>query len=233
MPRAWEYFNEVIDRQSAYLYFSDESVDMGQRGNELGRYVNDVVKPTGEVPYITYLVAPAQRRAMGLDWLGRDLQRDKPRLAAHTFSGTILIAGQFVAQRMWWDLPSLRSATPAARFGNLLVYRGTFDVRGRIARDLYRAALGKIFAQKPDPQLAEQLLQQSIDADPKAFFVYIELGNLYLEQGFREKAEQAYNTALQYAPAAPDARLPIQNQIQLLATRSLAQIGPLRDPGLE
>ena len=231
--RAWEYFNETIPKQSAYLYFSDESIDMGQRSNELGQYVNAVVKPTGEIPFITYLVAPAQRRAMGLDWIGRDLQRDQPRLAARTFSGTILIAAQLVSQRMWWDLPSLRSAEPVTRFGNLLVYRGTFDVRGRIARDLYRAALIKIFAQQPDLQMAEQLLQQSIDADPTAFFVYIELGNLYLEQGSRQKAEQAYGRALQYAPARSDVRVPLKNQIQLLSTSSLSQIGPLRDPGLE
>ena len=231
--RAWEYFNEIVDQQNAYLYFSDESVDMGQRGKELARYVNEQVKATGDVAYISYLVPPAQRRAMGLDWLGRDFQRDQARLASPTFSGTILIGGQFLSKRWWWDIPSLRSANPVARFGNLFVYQGTFDLRGRIARDLYRTALDKIFSQTPDLQMAEQLLQRSIEADPKAFYVYIELGNLYLQQASLQKAEDSYRLALQYSPPVSEIRQPIENQLQHVATRSLSEIGPLRDPGLE
>jgi hypothetical protein len=32
--RPWEYFNEIVGSKNAYLYFSDEGVDLSQRGNE-------------------------------------------------------------------------------------------------------------------------------------------------------------------------------------------------------
>jgi hypothetical protein len=31
--RPWEYFNEIVGSKNAYLYFSDEGVDLSQRGN--------------------------------------------------------------------------------------------------------------------------------------------------------------------------------------------------------
>lgn len=36
--RPWGYFNEIVGSKNAYLYFSDEGVDLGQRGNELEQY---------------------------------------------------------------------------------------------------------------------------------------------------------------------------------------------------
>lgn len=232
--RPWEYFNEIVGgADKGYLYFDDDSMDLGQRAKELARYYHQVIQPTREVPFISYGVAPAEKRARGLDWLGADLQRDESQMNAATFSGTVLINGRSLSRKLWWDMPTLRAATPVARFGNLLVFRGTFDMRARVARELYRLGTSRVFASKPDLDTAERMLKESVAADPSAFFVYIELGNIYLQRGSRSEAEQAYVSALERAPPEPSVRHSIESEINLLRAEPLRQIAPLRDPGLE
>jgi hypothetical protein len=53
--RPWEYYNEIIGgTKNGYLYFSDEGIDVGQRGKELATYYHQILEPTGEVPlYVT------------------------------------------------------------------------------------------------------------------------------------------------------------------------------------
>jgi tetratricopeptide (TPR) repeat protein len=233
VSRPWEYFNEIVGRRTAYLYFDDEDVDMSQRGKELAAYYHREVESTGAVPYISYNMPSEERKARNLDWLGRDLVRDEGRMSSGVFSGTIMTSGRSISKRLWWDLPALREATPVARFGNLLVFRGTFDVRGRLARHLYSLGISKTYAERPDLEAAERLLGESAAADPSAFFVYIELGNVRLKRGSRNAALQAYKTALQQAPNDPLVRRSIQNQIELVSTQPSEQLPPLRNPALE
>jgi predicted negative regulator of RcsB-dependent stress response len=63
-----------------------------------------------------------------------------------------------------------------------------------------------------------------------AFFVHIELGNVYLTQGKRDGALRAYSDALRYAPADPQLRQPIHAHIQRLSSDTAGHIDPLRDP---
>lgn len=72
--RPWEYFNEFVGGAGrAYLYFSDEGVDLGQRVKELAGYYHRVIEPSGEVPFIFYEpISEVEERAWGIDWLGRD-----------------------------------------------------------------------------------------------------------------------------------------------------------------
>src|SRR6516225_9625077 len=70
--RPWEYFNEFIGTSRAYLYFSDEGVDLGQRVKELAAYYHRAIEPSGEVPFIFYgPISEVEERARGIDWLGR------------------------------------------------------------------------------------------------------------------------------------------------------------------
>ena len=232
--RPWEYFNELVGGAAkGYLYFDDDGMELGQRGKELARYYHQVIQPTGEIPFISYGIALAEMRARKLDWLGADLKRDEVQMTSSTFSGTILINARSLSRRLWWDMPTLRAATPVARFGNLLVFRGTFDMRARVARQLYRLANSKVFAKTPDLATAERMLKESVAADPSVFFVYIELGNIYLQRGLRKEAREAYASALEYAPPDPSLRRSIDNQLRLVETAPLQGIPPLRDPGLE
>jgi hypothetical protein len=233
--RPWEYFNEFIGGPGrAYLYFSDEGVDLGQRVKELAAYYHSAVEPSGEVPFIFYgPISEVEERVRGIDWLGRVPERDQSRLESATFSGTVIVDGRFLGKFPFWDNAALRSATPAARFGNLLVFHGTCACGPILAGSLYQESLSEIFAEKPHWTAAERLLEESVALDPSAFFVHIELGNVYLAQGQRDRALQSYSDALKYAPGDPRFREPIQAQIQRMSSDTAGYIEPLRDPFLE
>jgi tetratricopeptide (TPR) repeat protein len=199
----------------AYLYFSDEGVDLGQRVKELAAYYHRAVEPSGEVPFIFYgLISEVEERARGIDWLGRDPDREQSMLEFATFSGTLIVDARFLGKHPFWDYAALQSATPAARFGNLMVFRGTCACGPVLAGSLYQESITKIFAEKPNSAAAQRLLQESVALDPSAFFVHIELANLYLTQGQRDHALQAYSEALRYVPTDPVLRQPITAQIQ-------------------
>jgi hypothetical protein len=232
--RPWEYYNEIVGGTAkGYLYFDDEGVDLGQRGKEMADYYHAVIQPTGEVPLVNYPIQPAERKARDIDWLGLDVSRDENRMNSPAFSGTMLISAQSIARKLWWDAPELRAAKPVARFGNLFVFSGTLRMSGKLARNLYGLGIRKEYAEKPDLEAAEHLLRESAQADPSAFFVHIELGNIYLKRGLRDQALQEYGAALQYAPSDHVMRQSIEDQIRRLSTQALDQIVALRNPNLE
>jgi hypothetical protein len=232
--RPWEYFNEMIGgAKNGYLYFSDEGVDLGQRGKELAEYYHRVLEPSGEVPILFYgPIDEPEKKALHLDWLGRDGKRDETRLSSPIFSGTILIDARFLGKKPFWDSSSLRDTTPNARFGNLLVFRGTCAWGAILAPGFYDANL-KIYDQKPDLEAAERLLRQSVSLDASAFFAFIELGNVCVKRGSRENALHAYSDALQHAPNDPELRRLIEEQIKNVSSEPLGQVPELRDPFLE
>jgi hypothetical protein len=231
--RPWEYFNELAGgTKNAHLYFNDEGVDLDQRGKELAAYYHRVLEPARDIPLIVYS-KQVEQKAHNLDWLGRDKKRDESRLSTANFSGTILITAKALNQSPFWDSPDLRRTLPTARFGNLFVFRGTFNCGGLFASNLYFEALSKIYVEKPDLEAAEQLLRQSVSLDPSPFFVHITLGNLCLKRGSREDALRAYSDALQYAPADSELRRSIREQIQRVSVDPLDKIPELRSPQTE
>ncbi|QNI33972.1 hypothetical protein H7849_08725 [Alloacidobacterium dinghuense] len=151
----------------AYLYFSDEGVDLGQRVKELAAYYHQAVEPSGEVPFIFYgPISEVEERARGIDWLGRDADRDQSMLESATFSGTLIVDARFLGKHPFWDYVAPRSATPAARFGNLMVFRGTCACGPVLAGSLYQESITKIFAEKPNLAAAQRLLQESLASTP-------------------------------------------------------------------
>lgn len=114
-----EYFNEIIEgTKNGHLYFSDEGVDIWQRGKEIAEYYHHVLEPSGEVPIVSYEpIGEPEKKALGLDWLGRDPKRDETRLSSPIFSGAVLINARFLGTWPFWDRSSLRDTAPSARFG--------------------------------------------------------------------------------------------------------------------
>jgi tetratricopeptide (TPR) repeat protein len=236
--RPWEYFNEFAGgTKNAHKYFDDEGVDLGQRSKEIVAYYRRFLKPRGEMADIIYLTSEEELKGRGVEYLGRDKERDLPRLSQPERSGTIFIRSSFLSPTTFWDRRALREAIPVARFGNLFVYRGTFFLPGNAAATLYFHGIEKLYADKPDDAAAEKAFQQSAEMDPTAFFVHIELGNLLLKRGARDEALRAYSDALKYAVKyAPEDALichPIELQIERFAHQPLGEIPPLRDPFLE
>jgi len=232
--RPWEYFNEIIGgTKDGYLYFSDEGVDLGQRGRELAEYYHRVLEPAGEVPILEYgPIGDPEKKARRLDWLGRDPKRDE-WVASPNFSGTVLIDARFLGKKPFWDSASLRATAPSARFGNLMVFRGTCSCGALLAQGRYEDAIAEIYSEKPDLETAERMLRQSVSLDPSAFFVSIDLGNVCVKRGSREDALRAYSDALQHAPTDPELRRSIEEQIKKVSSEPLDQVPELRDPFLE
>jgi tetratricopeptide (TPR) repeat protein len=232
--RPWEYFNEFVGGpQNAYKYFDDEGVDLGQRSKELVAYYRRFLKPAGEMAYVIYGTTDEELKARDVEFLGRDLQRDRDRLSQPEWSGTMFSVPVSTSRSPYWDLVALRDATPKARMGNLVVYQGTFRLPGLAAATLYYYGRQKLYADKPDTTAAEKMFQQSVDLDPNAFFVHIELGNLLLKRGAREEALQAYTNALKYSPEDRLIRRPIEEQISRIRRNPPGEISPIRNPGLE
>jgi hypothetical protein len=232
--RPWEYFNQFAGgTENAFKYFDNEGVDLGQRSKEIVAYYRQFLKPAGEMVYVIYWTSDEELKGRGVEFLGRDLQRDLGRLSQPDWSGTIFVAPVSPVASPYWDLTALRDATPNARFGNLVVYQGTFHLPGLAAAALYYYGTRKLYADKPDEAAAEKMLQQSVQLDPNAFFVHIELGNLLLKRGARKEALQAYTDALKYSPEDRLIRQPIEEQVARIARQPLGEISPLRNPGLE
>jgi tetratricopeptide (TPR) repeat protein len=216
------------------LYFSDEGVDLGQRAKELAQYYHRVLKPAGEVPIIEYgPIGEAEKKARRLDWVGRDPNRDESRFSSPIFSGTVVIDAKFLGKKPFWDNASLRDSAPTVRFGNLLIFRGTFSCSALLAQGRYVKALSKIYTEDPDWKAAEGLLRQSVTLDPSAFFAFIELGNVCLKRGAREDALRAYSDALEHTPEDSGLRPSIEEQIRKTSSLPLTQVPELRDPFLE
>lgn len=232
--RPWEYFNEIVGgARNGPNYFGDEGVDLGQRTKELIAYYRQNLQPKGELADSLYHSSTDELKAYGVDFLGREYKRDLPQLRQPKHLGTLFAHAVAPVPYPYWDLKALREATPVARFGNLSVYRGEFYLPGLAAGSLYWEGIQKLYADKPDAAEAEKLFQQSVDMDPTAFFVHIELGNLLLKRGARPEALQQYSDALKYAPNERIVRQPIEAQIAQLQRNGSVDIPPLRNPSME
>lgn len=232
--RPWEYFNEFVGGpKNAYKYFSDEGVDLCQRTKEIASYYRRFLKPAHEVPEISYDSSEEELKGRDVEYLGRDVERDLKQISQPERSGTIFISSGFMVRRPFWNQTALWAATPVARFGNIFVYRGTFHLPALAAGGLYWHGIVKLYADEPDETAAEEAFRRSVEIDPSAFFVHIELGNLLLKRGAREKALRAYSDALKYAPEDAVTRAPIEEQIKRISDRPGGQIPTLRNPYLE
>jgi hypothetical protein len=234
--RPWEYFNEFVGgSEKAYLYFSDEGVDCYQRHREIDRYYHQVLEPAGEIPVMEYLPYDQEPAYRHLDWVGRDEARDEPHFQSHIFTGTIMVQARHLGPSLLGDWTALRASQPAARFGGLVVFKGTYDIGPILADDRYFWGLSKLFAVKPDPVAAEQFFRQSVHLYPRAFWSSIELGNIYLARNARSEALAAYTQARDNAPAASNFQQAIIDHLRTVTatTGAVDQLPPLRDPNLE
>jgi tetratricopeptide (TPR) repeat protein len=232
--RPWEYFNEFVGgTANAYKSFSDEGVNLGQRSKELVDYYRRELKPNSVRPVCLYWIWDEEKAARELDCLGSDEARDAALIELPERSGTIFAAPSDLIPNSYWDTAALRAATPLYRRGNLFIYQGTFYLPGQAASDLYWRGISRIYGTKPDDAEAEKAFRRSVELDPTAYFVHIQLGNLYLKRGSREECVRAYSDALKYAPDDAEIQSELRNQIQRVSQEDWARASPLRDPFME
>ncbi|WP_128547362.1 tetratricopeptide repeat protein [Larkinella soli] len=233
--RPWEYFNELAGGpEGSYRYFSDEGVDLQQRSGELIRYYRTHIEPTGEIPFIWYGMARAEREKYRMHWVGEDPARDSIRYASDRVTGTFFLPSGGLAPSLYGTgEKAFLKAKPVARMGNLLVYKGTFRLPDVRANWLSGQAYKALFIDaRPDTAKAIRLLAESVALNPKVFFMDWELGNLYALKGERQKAVHAFELAQRYVPT-DELKPLLTGHIQQLKTQDPRRVPPLRNPGLE
>ncbi len=233
--RPWEYFNELAGgTQNAHKYFDGEGVDLYQRVNEIRTYYHEVLKPQGEVPYVFYLSPNVDDPARSFDEVRSSGERDRGKWDGPTATGTFIIGANELAPAFFFDKKVFREAEPVTRFGNLFVYRGTFDIRAMRGHGLMYLAAFQIYGPEPNIERAIAMLSESFSLDPAAFFVALELGNQYLKLGDRDGALTAYQNALDSCPVEDPSKELLRAQVERIkASASLEGIAPLRNPAME
>ncbi len=235
--RPWEYFNGLAGGSAnSYQYFNDEGVDLFQRSGELIRYYKKHLEPTGEIPFIWYQVARAEKKRYGIHWVGEDPIRDSIRYQLADVSGTFFLSSMALSPSLYGDEAEkevFRKAKPIARMGNLLVYRGTFRQPTLRADWLASQGFKAIYVDpKPDTTKAIRFMAQAVALYPKVFFVDWELGNLYARRGARQQAVHAFELARTYCPDEELKKL-LSGHINQLKTADLRKLPTLRNPGME
>lgn len=229
--RPWEYYNELVGGpEDAYLYFADEGIDLGQRTPELIRYYNRELRPRGVVPVIAYPLAREQQIRLGI----RSVEMDDgtAQKVSNRFSGTVLISAPSLAPFPRLDLAALRRTRPVARFGNLMIYQGTFHIPWRRSMALYTAGVKTLYLER-DPRRAEPLFDEAVRLYPPLYPAAIELGNLRARRGARDEAVQAFELARAQATPGDPIIERLTEQIERLRREPPRSLPPVRNPWAE
>lgn len=230
-PHPWEYANLMAGGTShAYRLFNDEGVDIGQRSSDLIRLCRERLRATGETPYIDYPLSTAEARAAGIR--ARPWAADPGDVQGRR-SGIFLVAANRVSPAPWYDLTAFRESEPSERFGNLLVFRGSFSIPWLNARHWCAEGMTLVYGESPDLVRAEELFRRASESYPQAYVASLELGNLVARRGEREAAIRAYERARDFLPAASPLRRALEDQILHLRKFSPESVAPLRNPWLE
>ncbi len=236
--RPWEYYNELVGgKDNAWRHLSDESMESGQRTKELAAYYYQYLKPKGEVPYIEYSESYPEDDRRGIPSMQAQWKAHPEADTSDVVSGAIIIGASMLAPGQHndyiLDYNPLLAAEPVQRYGNLMIFRGTFTLSGPRASRLADRALDEKYSQTPDLEKAELLLSRSLDANPKIYYRWIEMGNIRLQRGKRDDAVRAYESARTNAPAGDEIIPLLTRQIQRVSQEDLKSVAPLRNPVLE
>jgi len=222
--RPWEYYNLLVGgADHAWHSFCDDGIDQWQRSRELATYYDAYVRGASALPYDFYGVESHDSAVYNLKW--HRLEDDPP--GEDIVSGTVFVNARFLSKRATYDYAAFRDAPIVARFGNLLVLRGTFHVPWLPALRL-RSKLGE-----GDPEQRTRLLQEIVDIYPDDYQAAFELGNVLVERGEYESAVRAYDHAQERAPQEDAFITPLRRQIAALQRPGATDVPPLRNPWLE
>ena len=227
--RIWEYHNVLAGgSENAWRTFDNESVDLGQRTPELISFYKSHIAPAPVM--IDYYALHEQLQAGGV----KSWEPQPKDIGNGEFDGWIGVRAPTLSLRNWHDMPSMRNVQPAARFGNLLIYHGNFQLPRLAAAILRFRALHTMDQVGTDQAMIEQYLQRSIALDPDSAPAAIELGNFALRRRENQQALRWYELAQKDAATEPDILADVQQQIQRVKSAPAGTLVPtLRNPAKE
>jgi hypothetical protein len=166
---------------------------------------------------------------IGEKWKSGELPDD-----SDTLTGTLIVEAIVLTPDEFFGLESLQKIEPSERFGNLLIFRGSFNLPIAHANRFYWRAW--IVCTIPNVVLRRRSFCSNArpDLNPNFYPAWIELGNLHAQRAERDDAVHAFENALQHAPQVPTFRKILADQISILRTApDITTIHPIRDPFTE
>jgi hypothetical protein len=226
LRRPWEYHNVIAGgTANAWKQFNNESVDLSQRSNELFAFYKE--HANGEPCHVEYWITPIVGRFAGIPETSFDF--DKP--ISPEVSGWFYMRSADLSQQRTFDLAGLREAEPTARFGNLMIYHGTYHLPGLVASAYYWRAKHLMYTDPPDLVKAEAFVRRVLELEPTEYTSAIDMGNFALKRKQIPEALSWYRNALSNSP--PQFKASISEQITRLSSGSSAEITPLHNPSQE
>jgi hypothetical protein len=227
--RPWEYYNELVGgTENAWRHLSDESMESGQRTKELAAYYHQYLEPKGEIPYVEYSESYPEDDRRGIPSMQAQWKAHPETDTSDVVSGTIMIATSMLTPDpipYVLDYTPLLATKPVQRFGNLMIFHGTFTLSGPRAFRLADRALDAEYSETPDLAKAELLMTRSLEVNPKVYYRWIEMGNSLIQRGKRDEALRPTKT--------PEPTLPPETKSSAcLRNRSSVSRSKTRSPSL-
>lgn len=234
--RPWEYYNELAGGSAnAYHHFNDEGLETGQRVREYAEFYHRELESKGILPYTEYWLffSDEEFERRGIKTLQSTWDKDESLDPGSRITGTLVMNAKWIRLDPWADYTALRVVQPTERIGNLLIYRGSFDLPDAYAWRLIFRGWTLTYSDKPDPAKAEDYFRRAAALAPKIFFSNLELGNLLSQRGARAEAIKAYEEARRYSPPQEPVSKRLAEQIERISREDPASVPPVRDPYLE
>ena len=179
--RPSEYYNELVGgTENAWHHLSDESMESGQRTKELAAYYHQYLEPKGEIPYVEYSESYAEDDRRGIPSMQAQWKAHPETDSSDVVSGTVMIAASMLPAHpqsdYMLDYTPLLATEPVQRFGNLMIFHGTYTLSGPRAFRLADRALDAEYSATPDLAKAELLMARSFEVNPRVYYRWIDNG---------------------------------------------------------
>ena len=226
--RIWEYHNILAGGSyNAWRYFENESVDLGQRSDELIAFDKAHIAPTE--PLYAYWTMREQLAADGV----KPWEPAPEQVADGYLSGWFVFRAAYLPAQHWKHIEVLRAATPAARVGDAVIYRGRFYLPFAAGSILIHQGIRLLDEKGGDRVKAERYLARGVQLDPEATGAFIELGNLALLRKDKPEALRLYRAAVKAEQDSEGVRQAIRDQIATVDAHAAGDAAPMRRPNQE
>jgi tetratricopeptide (TPR) repeat protein len=222
--RIWEYHNALAGgTANAWLGFQNESVDLGQRSDEMIAYYRAHIAP--EQLRYGYWTEEEQLTGAGVT-----IRHPKPEEVADGYiRGWQVRRAPGLPEKNWEHIEVLRGATPTARFGNMFIYHQSFYMPVVAAQIISGEGRRQLFMPGGDKALAEKYFRIAIkmapDDTPSAAVL---LANICLNRHQNAEALGFYKQGLKAEKNSAQNRAMIAHQVELLEQHPNDAIPELR-----
>ncbi|AFL89862.1 hypothetical protein Terro_3648 [Terriglobus roseus DSM 18391] len=226
--RIWEYHNILAGGSgNAWRYFDNESIDLGQRSDEIAAFYKTTMAPTD--PLYGYWTVREQMKAQGIhEW-----EPTPEQVADGYVTGWFVNRAPWLPEQNWKHIEIFRNVTPTARVGNVFFYKGRFYLPFVAGGVINRQAFRLLQEKDGDRARAEAYFKRGVQLDTEATGAFIELGNFALLRKDKDGALAQYRAAVNAEKESETVRQAIRDHIRTVEAHSIGEVAPMRRPNME